>query len=63
MKHLPAVLEVIGAACLVVAASLVAAALAWLVAGVAITAKAWELEVRSHDRPRRPLRSTQRRAA
>jgi hypothetical protein len=42
--RLPDVLEALGAVCLVVAAGHVAAPLAWLVAGVALVLKAYELD-------------------
>jgi hypothetical protein len=40
-------LELAGAICLIVAAAFVATALAWTVAGVALIAKAAELELRT----------------
>jgi uncharacterized membrane protein len=44
-------LEFAGAVCLIVAAAFVATALAWTVAGVALIAKAAEIETRSRPRP------------
>lgn len=45
-RRLPDIVEGLGALCLVVAAAQVAAALAWFVAGVALAAKSYELELR-----------------
>jgi hypothetical protein len=45
-------LELAGAVCLVVAAAFVATALAWAVTGVALIAKAAEMETRSQARER-----------
>ncbi|HEV2069474.1 MAG TPA: hypothetical protein VGR26_06750 [Acidimicrobiales bacterium] len=45
-RWLPELLEGLGALCLVIAAAHVATALAWLVIGVALVAKAYELEMR-----------------
>jgi uncharacterized membrane protein len=48
LRHrLADLLELAGAICLVVAAAFVAVALAWTVAGVALIAKAAELEARA----------------
>jgi hypothetical protein len=49
-------LELAGAVCLIVAAAFVATALAWAVTGVALIAKAAELETSSRPRPERERR-------
>jgi hypothetical protein len=53
VKFRPAVaLEVLGALCLVIAAALVTPVAAFVVAGLALIAKAWELDVT--ERSKRP---------
>lgn len=53
-------LELLGATCLVIAAATLHPSLAWLVAGVSLIAKAFELETRGappSDRPPKPPRT------